>query len=187
MRRPILPLFLLLLTASFAHAQVKWSPSDQQQLNTFKLTLERVNQVDNAMEAFARRLETDPAYKAKIKRLDDIESGKVEPTPEEAAELERQEQEEAEDGSLAGMERKIEREPKLAAMIKSAGMTPREFVLTEMALFQAMFAHTMKKQGYLKELPKEVPAEHVAFVAAHEKEIEALTKKWQAISKQMEK
>lgn len=177
---------VIVLVAATAFAQ-KWNERDRAELNAFKLTMERLNQVDRVMEAMARRIESDPAMQAKIKRQNAIEAGEVEPTEQEAAEMEKEEAEEANAGdSLDAMERKFTQLPHFAEAIRAGGLTPREFALTQLALFQAAFAHAMKKQGYLKEVPKEIPAHQVEFVAQHEKEIEALSKKWQDLNKRFE-
>jgi hypothetical protein len=171
---------------TIAHA-VQPRSSDDQELRTVKLTMERVQQVDRAMTALAKAVQSDPALQAKIKRRQAIESGEAEPTAAEEAEMMREEAEEEEDGqqTITSATREIEREPKFVAALRSAGLTPREFVLTQTALFQASFAHGAHKLGQLKEIPKEIPPEHVDFVATHEQELAAMWKRWQEIGKQL--
>lgn len=193
-RRSLTPARMAAATAGMAMvgmvmmtAQAAQAPSaDNQELRAVKLTMERVQQVDRVMNALAQTVKKDPELQAKMKRREAIESGEAEPTAAEEAEMMREEAEEK-DGqrTIASATRQIEREPKFVAVLRSAGLSPRDFVLTQTALFQASFAHGAHKQGHLKEIPQEIPPEHIAFVAQHEQELTAMWKRWQEIGKQL--
>jgi hypothetical protein len=172
----------LLATAAAGLAQ-DWTPADQRELSAFELTMARVRQVDQAMTSAYEALMADPAHQAKIKRREAIESGEAEPSEEEMDAMMREQEEDTESDSLADVVRKIESDPKIAASLRAVGMSPREFVLTEIALIQAAFAYGAKKQGLLKEYPKEVPPQHVAFVEQNEKALREYTERWQTMSK----
>jgi hypothetical protein len=45
-----------------------------------------------------------------------------------------------------------------------------------------MFAHGFLKSGSVKELPKEVSAENVAFVRENEGELTSMAKQWQGLA-----
>lgn len=137
-----------LMTAAGVEAQT--SAKDAQALRAPTLTMDRVKQVDRAMDAIAKSLEGDEAFQAKMKRREAIESGEVEPTAEEEAQMMREQEDES---SVAGL--------------------------------QASFAHGAHKAGHLKEIPGEIPPEHVAFVAGHEQELAAMWKRWQQIGERV--
>jgi hypothetical protein len=171
---------VVLMPAAGVGAQT--SATDAQDLRALTLTMDRVKQVDRAMDAIAKSLEGDEAFQAKMKRREAIESGEAEPTAEEEAQMMREQEDES---SVGGAIRELEREPALVAAIRSVGLTTREFVLTQTALFQASFAHGAHKAGHLKEIPEEIPPEHVAFVAQHEQELAAMWKRWQEIGERV--
>ena len=171
----------ILMTAAGVAAQTP--AKDAQDVRAVTLTMDRVKQIDRAMAEAARLLETDEALRAKKQRREAIESGEVEPTAAEEAEMMREEADD--DDSVASAIRELEREPKLAAAIRSTGLTTREFVLTQTALFQASFAYGAHKTGLLKEIPKEIPPEHIAFVAQHEAELAEMWKRWEKVSERV--
>jgi hypothetical protein len=175
----------LLVTAA-AHGQ-DWTPEENKELNAFQLTMARVKQADRAITSAYEALMADPAHQAEIERRKAIESGELEVSEAEMDAMTREQQEEeAEGDTLAAAVRRIEKEPKLTAALRSVGMSPREFVLTEVALIQAAFAYGAKKQGLLKEYPKEVSPQHIAFVSENEQLIGDYTTRWQKMGEAFE-
>jgi hypothetical protein len=85
------------------------------------------------------------------------------------------------------MARQIESVPAMASAIKSAGLTPREYSVLSLVMFQAMMAHGMQKQYGTKELPKEIQAtvlaDNIKFVADNEAEINRLMERLKALEK----
>ena len=69
---------------------------------------------------------------------------------------------------------RIEREPEARRAIESAGIAPRDYVLTSMALIQAMFAMAAVDMGQSEGVPDGVNPENVAFVREHRADIEAM-------------
>lgn len=175
---------LLVATAAFGQ---DWTAADNQELQAFTLTMARVQKADQVITSAYTALMADPARQAKIARRKAIESGEVEASEAEMEAMMREEQENDDSAdSLADAVRQIEKEPAIASALRAVGMTAREYVLTQVALVQAGFAYYAQKQGLLKELPKEISAQHIAFVAEHEKEIEGYGKRWQEMSEALE-
>ena len=90
--------------------------------------------------------------------------------------------------SIDQIVKEIEREPKLGAAIRRAGLSPREFVVAQFALMTAgMAAEVLKMQptanvdSLAREL--EIPAANIRFVREHRAEIEAKGKAAEAAVK----
>ncbi len=187
----------LLGTATAARAQGNAEVDrDVQELKQYRLSMPKVKQMAAATLAFAKEMEKDPTASA-IRRLDrEIETlrNKTDRSDSEEKQLEAleakretmdqaqgaDEPEEDSPRTLADMERRIGREPRLAAAITGAGMTAREYSLVTLSFFQAMFTHMMQKSGSLKEMPKDVPVDNVTFVQQHEAELMQIFSELQA-------
>jgi hypothetical protein len=130
---------------------------DVTELKQYRLTMPKIREMAEATLAFAKEVEADPALAAKIKNED-------EPEPK----------------TLSDMANRIDREPRLAAAIKAAGLTTREYSTIALCYFQAMFAYGMKKQGTIKELPKDILPENIALIQANEAELMRITQELQA-------
>ncbi len=77
--------------------------------------------------------------------------------------------------------KRIEGFPPVAGVLKQHGFTARQFVVTEMCLFQAGFAAAMKEKG--QDMTKTAHEAHInpaniTFVETHKQEIEDLQKKY---------
>jgi hypothetical protein len=78
--------------------------------------------------------------------------------------------------TLSEMEAGIKKQPEIANAVRQAGMAPRDFAKTTLSLVEAIFAYGFLKSGTIKELPKEVNAENVKFIADNEEAIMAIWK-----------
>ena len=80
---------------------------------------------------------------------------------------------------LSGVLARIEREPAVRGAIESAGLSPRDFVLTTFGVVSASAAVQMKKLGAPPEesgFGAHVTDSNIAFVTAHQAEVAALMK-----------
>jgi len=168
--------------------------ADQRELQAYRLTIPKVRQMNEAYGALFKALHEDPQFQSLQKAREELSEleAKDNLTAEDEqriAELETEIEEAAdsavpdiaEQQSLSEMVAAIESQPRLAAAIRSAGLTPREFAKIQLSLFQAMFAYGFLKAGTIKELPAEVSKENVDFVRENEQELMAMAKQWQAV------
>jgi cytochrome c-type biogenesis protein CcmH/NrfG len=130
---------------------------DETELQQYRLTMPKIRQMAAATLAFAKEMEQDPALAAKIKHSDD-------PEPK----------------TLADFAARINKEPRLAAAITAAGLTPREYATLVLCYFPTMFAYALKKQGAIKELPKNILSENLALIEANEAELTRINKELEA-------
>jgi hypothetical protein len=132
---------------------------DMTELRQYRLTMPKIKQMAEATLAFAKEVESDPTLAAKIKSDNDKD-----PEPK----------------TLSDMTRRIDREPRLTAAIKAAGLTSREYSTIVLSYFQTMFAYSLKKQGAIKELPSDILPENIALIQSNEAELTKLTQELQA-------
>jgi cob(I)alamin adenosyltransferase len=85
--------------------------------------------------------------------------------------------------SIDEMVAAIDKIPPMKRSIESAGMTTREYMLFQIALFSAAMGNYAVQQG--QKLPAEFSAEHVAFYKAHEDKFKTLQKEWEELNKKM--
>jgi hypothetical protein len=130
---------------------------DKTELRQYRLTMPKIRQMAAATLAFAKEVESDPELAKKIKNVD-------EPEPK----------------TLSDLVARIEREPRLAASIKNAGLTTREYSMLTLCYFPAMFAHSLKKEGAIKELPKDILPENLALIDANDAELTRLNQELEA-------
>jgi hypothetical protein len=168
--------------------------ADMRELQAYRLSMPKIQQMNDAYLAFFKSLQSDPKFVALQKAREELRAleDKEELTAADERRIEQLEKqvEDAEDivspsssdqQSLADIARAIESQPLFALAVKRAGLTAREFATIQLSLMQAMFAHGFKKAGAVKELPKDVPVENVKFVEEHEAELTAMAKQWQAL------
>jgi hypothetical protein len=131
-------------------AQTVAAEIDQEkaELRQYRLTMPKIRQMAAATLAFAKEIERDPALARQIKENPD-------PEPR----------------TLADLVAQIDRQPRLAAAIKDAGLTSREYATLTLCYYPAMFAYSAKKSGAIKELPKDILPENVALIEANEAEL----------------
>jgi hypothetical protein len=151
-------LVMALLPAKLS-AQTIAAEVDQEkaELRQYRLTMPKIRQMVAATLAFAKDVESDPALAKKLKESTD-------PEPR----------------TLVDLVARIDKEPRLAAAIKNAGLTSREYATVTLCYYPAMLAYAAKKQGTITEVPKDILPENVALIAANEAELMKLTQELEA-------
>jgi hypothetical protein len=142
-----------------ASAQTIAAEIDQEkaELRSYKLTMPKIRQWAAATLAFAKEVEKDPALAQKLK--DDKE-----PEPR----------------TLVDFVARIDKEPRLAAAVKGAGLTSREYATITLCYYPAMFAYSARKSGAIKEVPKDILPDNIALIAANEAELTRLNQELEA-------
>jgi hypothetical protein len=192
MRAVATMLGLLALCATSAAAQDR-SAADLKEIRAYRLTtasLDRFEKLVDAMMEFTRK---DASFQANIRLQAEVDSlrGKPELSESEQArleKLERQLEHEEDDDELKGtsideMAAELAKIPGIEAVLKRGGMTPREYLVFSLALFEASAYAEMKKSGMIKETPKEVNAGNVKFAEDHAARLKAITERAQRIGK----
>ncbi len=180
--------FLVAIAAAPAAAQASSSAADTREVLAYRLTMPKLNQLNQAMADVQRQREADPAYQrlqgkrrelaalGEKDELSEAEQERMERLEEEIAEAEQAEEgpDEA-DQSLAGMSRRMERDPRIAGALRRASLAPREAATMQIALLQAVLVAGLLESGHLKEIPKDASPENVRFVQANQAAINAMT------------
>jgi hypothetical protein len=206
-RKILVACLVVLLGAGSAAAQIPGlSAADSKELASYRLTMDTAKKVFGAMRLVMVEMKKDPKVQALMKLEAEIEAlqKKEELTDAESARLEklreqRDEQEEAVDDtvlttegmkkadSLDAMEAEIKRQPKAAAVLAQAGVSPREYAKFTMAWVMAGMIAGFQKSGMIKDLPKELGAsihpENIKFMEEHGAELERMAKELEALSK----
>jgi hypothetical protein len=130
---------------------------EKAELRQYRLTMPKIRQMAAATLAFAKDVEGDPALQQKLKASTD-------PEPQ----------------TLVDLVHRIDKEPRLAAAVKGAGLTSREYATVMLCYYPAMMAYGARKSGAIKELPKDILAENVALIEANETEIARLNQELEA-------
>jgi hypothetical protein len=179
--------------APSAVAQTK-PTADTQELAAYRLSMATVNKVAAANRAMVTELKKDPRFQEMAKLDAEIKAlrKKEDTTEAEDARLEKLEarKEELSDTmndlsfanaeTLTDMEAQIRKSPRLMAGLTAANLTPREYAKFMLSALQAGMVAGLKKQGVIKEVPKDIPAENVAFMEQHEAELKALQEAWKS-------
>ncbi len=169
--------------------------ADSREIASYRLSMAVVNQVAAATRAMVAELKRDPQFQEVAEVNGEIKAleAKPETTEAEDARLEtlKARKEELSDAlkgpsigdadSLTEMEAQIRKVPPLMAGLRSANMSPRDYAKFMLASLQAGMVAGLKKQGMLKEIPKDVSVENVQFMEAHEAELQALQKELSAL------
>jgi hypothetical protein len=72
------------------------------------------------------------------------------------------------------LERRLSLDPALSAALAHARISPREYTTFALALIGARLAHGFVTSGAMRFVPKGVAADNVAFIAAHERDVDAV-------------
>lgn len=190
----------LLLTAALSTSSLAAPATqvdrDMEEVASYRLSMDAVRKVDVAMRAMFEEIAKDPRFQASIKleaelkALNDKEE-RTEADDRRIEELEREKEKLSSENpfnlgsanTLSEMEAQVQKVPPMANALRSAGLTPREYSKFMLAMLQAGMAAGLKKQGLIKELPKDFPAENVKFIEDHEAELAALQRRWQELGK----
>jgi hypothetical protein len=171
--------------------------ADSKEIAAYTLTLEALKKVVNVNRTMMQQMMQDPKVRESLKVDAELAalSKKEELTAADEKRIEeleaRKEQLEndadnplgGDAKSLAEMEARIRKFPPMQQALQREGMTPREYAKFWLSFIQASFAHGMQKSGMLKQLPADVNAANVKFVAEHEAEIQAMMKELQPAGK----
>lgn len=183
--------------AGVGFAAAQQAEADMKEVTAYKLTMDGLKKVINVNRIMVQQMMQDPKVREAMKI--DAELSALEKKDEltEADEKrmeqlrERKEQLEAEEDNplggeaktLSDMEAQIRKFPPMQQALQREGMSPRDYSKFWLAFMQASFAHGMQKAGMLKQIPADINAENVKFVAEHEAEIAALTKELEGLGK----
>ncbi|MFN3325373.1 MAG: hypothetical protein ACK5AZ_17910 [Bryobacteraceae bacterium] len=158
---------LVLLCAVLAAPLFGQTP-DEKEVMAYRLSMEKVQKLADAFRNLVKVAENDPALYAKIRKAEKdapAAAGKVD---------------------VSAVVRKFEAGgPKIMGAVTSTGLTPREFVVCNIAFLQAAMANAFFK-GKLDKLPLTIPRENVEFVQKNEKEIESIMSEIRSLSKRLE-
>ena len=171
--------------------------ADTKEIAAYTLSLEGLKKVINVNRSMFQQMMQDPKVREAMKVDAELEalSKKDELTEADEKRVEeleaRKEQLENDaDNPLGGdakslgeMEARIRKYPPMQQALQREGMAPREYAKFWLAFIQASFAHGMQKSGMLKQLPADVNAANVKFIADHEAEITAMMKELEGLGK----
>lgn len=150
---------VLLLSASAAVSQGfqgEPEPSLGSQIATYRLTAPVFVQFEAASRAIAAvthaepRFTTAPLFTREVALLGDIQAVAL------------------------GLEARLRNDPSLAPALVAAKLSPRDYAKFALVLIAARMAHGFVNAGVLRGVPPGVTADNVAFVAAHQAEVETL-------------
>jgi hypothetical protein len=116
--------------------------AEKNEVKNFVLTSDKLDKYADAVKAIRKVQKDDPALK---KQMDDDNSKNPSNT-------------------IAGSVATIEKYPAVVNALKSAGLSPRDFVVMTYTLINSAAAVHMKKVGAIQEYPDSVLADNAAFV-----------------------
>jgi len=179
---------LLALAAAPAAAQANTTAADTREVQAYRLTMPKLNQLNQAMADLHRQRDADPAYQRLLNKKKELAtlSEKDDPTEADGERMDKlqaeiEEAERADDGpedpdqSLSAMAQRMAADPRIAAALKRASLAAREAATMQLALLQVAFAVGMLESGTIKEIPRDVNPDNVNFYRANRAAIEALT------------
>lgn len=182
-----------ILVFASAGAAAQTLSADEKELATYRLTMVNVKKVMAAMKSMAAEAASEPRAKeiAKLKAEMKVLQDKEELTEAENAQYEKlqerldklEEEIDADEektgrrnpSTLAEMEATVKAHPAAMRALSSAGLTPRDYARTTMALLQASLVEGFS-QGKLDlaKLPPGVNPENIRFVREHKEELAAI-------------
>jgi len=176
------------LATAPAAAQANTGAADAREVQAYRLTMPKLNQLNQAIADLNRLRDADPAYQRLLSKKKELAvlSEKDEPSDAERERMDRLEAEieeakqaedapEDKDQSLSAMAQRMAADPRIAGAFKRASLAPREAATMQLALLQVAFAVGMLESGTIKEIPKDVHPDNVKFYQANRAAIAALT------------
>lgn len=134
---------------------------DQKVLYNYTLTMDKVKKLAHAIEALQKLQKTDPDS---LKQNGGDSGDDAGNSGDGSNRLE-----------LDKKVKTIEKLPKVVAVLKKDGLTPREYVVGSLSLFQAWTSVALKREGAIKEYPPEtfkiVNKKNITFLEKHFDEI----------------
>lgn len=170
--------------------------SDEQEVRAYRLTMPKLQQLAAAAAELAKLEAAHPETQALAKvqqerrrlqekeELTDAESARLDQLNEEIDRLESDDDDDAEEAiaapsqTLSDMVQRLEKVPGVAAAIRRAGLSTREFATIQLALLQASLTYGMMKASGRTTLPASVDVnpDNIKFVQQHEADIERVMK-----------
>jgi hypothetical protein len=129
-------------------------------MQNYRLTADKVDRVIQANANIAKLMAANPELRRQLDRQGDMNDPKT----------------------LNEMIERLNSIQPVHQALASAGISARDWVLTVMTTFGAQMAAELEKRGLSKKLPYAVSAENVAFVSAHQEQIQQLTTSLDAMS-----
>jgi hypothetical protein len=177
--------------AAAAQAPGPAADRDLKEVQSYRLSMPVVQKLSAIYKTVAAEDAKDPKRQQLVKKKAELKAleSKEEPTEAEQERMsvladEIQRLEEAGDANatptdnpttLAEMARRVDSVPALAAAVRGAGMTSREFATAQLALMQTGIAHALLKSSPAGTPPPAgVLKENLEFFRLHEKELESL-------------
>ena len=177
--------------AAAAQAPGPAADRDLKEVQSYRLSMPVVQKLSAIYKTVAAEDAKDPKRQQLVKKKAELKAleSKEEPTEAEQERMsvladEIQRLEEGADASatptdnpttLAEMARRVDSVPALAAAVRGAGMTSREFATAQLALMQTGIAHALLKSSPAGTPPPAgVLKENLEFFRLHEKELESL-------------
>ena len=160
MHRPVFGCAALALVVSMP-APAKSPSNDEKEIQRFTLTSPFLDKMA-AVQGKVATLEKDhPEMEKQVKGAASQNRGET-------------------DDSIDGMAKRIDSFPPLVNIIKAQGLTVRQYVVGTMALLQASMYATMKKQMPSMKTPEGMNMANVAFIEAHQAEMDKFQKRMNA-------
>ena len=157
---PALLLLALAVPPVVAQAHAGAKDPDLVEIQHYTLTMDKVNRFYDSMKDLSELSKTHPELKGKLETDSDSHE------------------------SLSAVERRISSQPVIVSTLAKHGYSPREFVVFELAYFQAAFAEAMMKQPGADRAKimadGGINPANIAFVEQHEAELTSLQKKMEA-------
>lgn len=187
MTRPDTGLLVALLVAMLAGAAHAGPAPDAQVLKDYKLTMAVMEKVAAANAIAQKSATKDPRQQALAKKQAELAAleAKEQPTDADqermavlADEIARADEGTAGNGAngttIADFAKSLESTPALAAAIKSAGLSSREYATAALALMQAAMIQGLIDQKMLAKAPPDVSQQNVDFVRLNRAKLEAM-------------
>ncbi len=193
--RSVVGTWLVIAAGAGAPAQAASAPlpqaatdADAKEVRSYRLTMPVMQKLAAVYKAARAEEAKDPKKQQLAKKKAELEAleSKQEPTDAEqkrmsvlAEEIERLEQaaeaDTVEPKSLSEMAATVDSKPALAAAVRAAGLTSREFATAQLALLQTGLAHALLKASPAGTPPPAgVLKENLDFFRANEKELESI-------------
>jgi hypothetical protein len=132
------------------------TPFGVTEIAEYRLTADVFAQFDRASRLIASVTQGDPRFKhAPLLSEEVLLSGDVLPM-------------------AIGLDARLRSEPALVEALRTANLTSHEYTKFTLALVAARLAHGFVKSGAIRAVPPGVHADNVAFVDAHEADVDAV-------------
>ena len=144
--------------AAQTHKTISDNDPDLVEIRQYRLTMDKVQRMADAMQEFNKMLAANPALKKRMNEDGDN------------------------DGTIAEKAHELEvKSPEAVAVLRSHGLSPREYIVVSLAFMNDVMIVGMKKQGAIKEYPpKAITAENAAFVEANFDKLQEISAKLSA-------